>query len=167
MARSRPPHASALPSEPAPPAAIPRAELSPRSDISPWRLGGLSVRALAARVWHEVNEDDEVARLAKLEMELAVAETKRMAVSALTALVLAAIGAVIAISGLVVLLAGAVAPLFGARWIPLVIVGGGAGLVGGGAIAWSACTCGRSTGAAHSRRSRRSGDGPKSGCDQG
>ena len=36
------------------------------SDISPWSLGGLTVRELAARVWREVSEDEIVDRAAAL-----------------------------------------------------------------------------------------------------
>lgn len=79
----------------------------------------------------------EVTRLARLEMELAVSEARGMAVSAAVAVVLIAVATIVTISGLIVLVAGAFAPLFGARWIPLVIAGGGATILGSAAITWA------------------------------
>src|SRR2546421_10715252 len=36
------------------------------SDASPWKLGGLTVRELARRVWHEIDKDEIVDRAAGL-----------------------------------------------------------------------------------------------------
>src|SRR5258708_34468683 len=36
------------------------------SDASPWKLGGLTVRELARRVWHEIDKDEVVDRAAGL-----------------------------------------------------------------------------------------------------
>src|SRR5689334_24145335 len=38
----------------------------PSSSVSPWKLGGLSVRQLASRVWAEINEDEVIDRGAAL-----------------------------------------------------------------------------------------------------
>lgn len=34
--------------------------------ISPWKLGGLSVKQLSVRVWNEINKDDVFGRAAEL-----------------------------------------------------------------------------------------------------
>ena len=36
------------------------------SDASPWKLGGLTVRELARRVWQEIDEDEVIDRAASL-----------------------------------------------------------------------------------------------------
>jgi hypothetical protein len=76
-------------------------------------------------------------RLAKLEMELGVAELRQVLVSAAIALGVAIPAAIALIASIVVLLAGAFAPLFGGRWEHLVIAGGGMLLLAVGCIAWS------------------------------
>ena len=86
--------------------------------------------------------DDEgllasLARLLRLEVELGVAETRELLVSAAVALAVALIAVVMLIASIVVLLAAAFAPLFGAPWEHLVVAGGGAALLALAAIAWS------------------------------
>jgi hypothetical protein len=76
-------------------------------------------------------------RLAQLELELGLAETRQILVSAAIAVAIAAIAGIALVASLVVLVAGALAPLFGAAWEPLVIAGGGFLLLSAAAIAWS------------------------------
>jgi hypothetical protein len=78
-----------------------------------------------------------LARLLRLEVELGVAETRELLVSAAIALAVALIAAVMLVASIVVLLAAAFAPLFGAPWQHLVVAGGGAALLALAAIAWS------------------------------
>jgi hypothetical protein len=73
-----------------------------------------------------------LARLLRLEVELGVAETRELLVSAAITLAVAML-----IASIVVLLAAAFAPLFGAPWQHLVVAGGGAALLALAAIAWS------------------------------
>jgi membrane protein len=75
--------------------------------------------------------------LARLELELAVAEVKRAATSAAIAAGIALAATVVLVTSLVVVLAAALAPVFGASWQPLVIAGGGGALLSSAAIAWA------------------------------
>jgi len=77
-----------------------------------------------------------IGQLARLEVELAVAEVRRGAVSAAVAAGLAVVGSVILVASLVLLVAAALAPAFNADWRPLLIAGGGGALVSGAGIAW-------------------------------
>ena len=77
-------------------------------------------------------------RLVKLELELGLAETREVVVSAAIAIGVAVPALVLLLASLVVLVAAAFAPLFGAAWQHLVIAGGGVALLSIGAIAWSA-----------------------------
>jgi hypothetical protein len=76
-------------------------------------------------------------RLLRLELELGVAETRDLLVSAAIALAIALTAAIMLVASIVVLLAAAFAPLFGAPWQHLVVAGGSAGLLALSAIAWS------------------------------
>jgi hypothetical protein len=87
--------------------------------------------------------DDEgvvarLARLLKLEVELGLAETRSVVRRIALAIAVGVPAAIALIASLVVLLAGAVAPLFGARWQPMVIAGGGVALLSLAALGWSA-----------------------------
>jgi membrane protein len=75
--------------------------------------------------------------LARLELELAVAEVKRAATSAGIAAGIALAATVTLVTSLVVLLAAALAPIFDGNWRPLLIAGGGGALLSGAAIAWA------------------------------
>ena len=75
--------------------------------------------------------------LARLEVELAIAELKRAATSAALAAGVALAATVTLVTSLVVLLAAALAPIFDANWRPLLIAGGGGALLSGAAIAWA------------------------------
>jgi hypothetical protein len=77
-------------------------------------------------------------RLMKLEVELGVAETRTFVRSLIIAVAVAVPAAIALIAAVVVLLAAALSPLFGARWEPLLIAGGGVALLALGALAWSA-----------------------------
>jgi membrane protein len=88
-----------------------------------------------ARVAASVTEG--VARLARLEVELAVSETRRVAIDLGLASVVAVVAAVILVTGLTVTLAAALAPAFGADWRPLLSAGGGGALLAAAALAWS------------------------------
>jgi len=77
-------------------------------------------------------------RLAQLELELGLAETRRVLVTAAIAAGVAVVAAVLAIAAVVVLVAAAFAPLFDAAWQHLVIAGGGLFLLAAAALAWSA-----------------------------
>ena len=76
--------------------------------------------------------------LLKLEIELGVAETRALLVSAATAIAVAVPALVLLLAAFVVLVAAAFAPLFGAAWQHLVIAGGAVTLLALGALAWSA-----------------------------
>jgi membrane protein len=89
----------------------------------------------AARAAASVTEG--VARLARLEVELAVSETKRAAFDLGLAFVVAIVAAIILVTGVTVTLASALAPAFGADWRPLLSAGGGGALLAAGALAWS------------------------------
>jgi membrane protein len=78
-----------------------------------------------------------IGHLARLELELAIAEVKRAATSAGIAAGVAIAASVTLVTSVVVLLTAALAPAFDARWQPLVIAGGGGLLLSGLAIAWA------------------------------
>jgi membrane protein len=78
-----------------------------------------------------------VARLARLEVELAVSETRRIAIDLGLAFGVAVIAAVILVTGLTVTVAAALAPAFGADWRPLLSAGGGGALLAAAGLAWS------------------------------
>jgi len=88
-----------------------------------------------ARLAASVSEG--VARLARLEVELAVSETRRAAVDLGLAFGVAVIAAVILVTGLTVAFAAALAPAFGADWRPLLSAGGGGALLAAAALAWA------------------------------
>ena len=76
-------------------------------------------------------------RLVHLEVELGVAETRALVRTLATAIAVALPAAIALIAGFVVLLAAGLSPIFGARWEPLLIAGGGVALLSLGALAWS------------------------------
>jgi membrane protein len=75
--------------------------------------------------------------LARLELELALAEVRRAAVSAGLAVGVAVAATVTLVTSLVVLLAAALAPAFDANWRPLLAAGGGGALLSAAALAWA------------------------------
>jgi Putative Actinobacterial Holin-X, holin superfamily III len=77
-------------------------------------------------------------RLARLEMELGLAEVRLLAKRVLVAVIVAAIAAMALVSAMVVLLAGGVAAFGGVTWQPFVIAGGGVALLSIVGLAWSA-----------------------------
>jgi hypothetical protein len=77
-------------------------------------------------------------RLLRLELELGLSETRNLVRSLVLAIAIGVPAAIALIASLVVLIAGAVSPLFGARWEPLVIAGGGVAVLALLALAWSA-----------------------------
>jgi hypothetical protein len=87
-------------------------------------------------------EDDGVVtrftRLLRLEMELGLAETRNLVRSLVMAVAIGLPAGIALIAAAVVLLAGALSPLFGARWEPLVIAGGGVAVLSLLGLAWSA-----------------------------
>ena len=98
-----------------------------------------TVHRLPARAEIEYDESilARLTRLAKLELELGIAETRDVLVSAAIAVAVAIPALVLVLSSLVVLIAAAFAPLFRARWEHLVIAGGGIALLAAAALAWS------------------------------
>jgi hypothetical protein len=78
-----------------------------------------------------------IGHLARLELELAIAELKRAAISVGVASGVALAATVTLVTSLVVLLSAALAPAFGGDWRPLLIAGGGGALLSGAAIAWA------------------------------
>jgi hypothetical protein len=87
-------------------------------------------------------EDDAVlarlTRLAKLELELGVAETRALLRTLIMAIAVAVPAAIALIAAIVVLLAAALSPIFDAPWQPLLIAGGGVALLAVAALAWAA-----------------------------
>lgn len=77
-------------------------------------------------------------RLAQLELELGIAETKQTLIAAAIRVAVALVAAIALVAALVVLLAAAFAPVFAARWEHLVIAGGAVALASAGALTWSA-----------------------------
>lgn len=97
-----------------------------------------SVVPFPPRVLRRVESVQEgLGHLARLELELALAELKRAATSVGLATGIALAATVTLVTSLVVLLAAALAPAFGGDWRPLVIAGGGGALLSGAAIAWA------------------------------
>jgi len=76
-------------------------------------------------------------RLLRLEVELGLAETRDFVRGLVVAIALTIVGTIALIASFVVLLAAALSPLFGARWEPLLIAGGGVAVLSGAALAWS------------------------------
>jgi hypothetical protein len=99
-----------------------------------------TVHRLPARAEPASNESvlARLVRLAKLELELGIAETRDVLISAAIAAAVAVPALVLLLASFVVLIAAAFAPLFGAAWQHLVIAGGGVALLAVAAIAWSA-----------------------------
>ena len=87
---------------------------------------------------HDESILSALTKIVKLELELAVAETREVLVAAAIAIAVAVPAAVLLLAALVVLIAAAFAPLFGAHWQHLVIAGGGVMLLALAALAWSA-----------------------------
>jgi hypothetical protein len=87
---------------------------------------------------HDASVLSRLLKLGKLELELGLAETRDVVVSAVMAIAVAIPAAVLLLASLVVLIAAAFAPLFGAHWQHLVIAGGGVALLAIAALAWSA-----------------------------
>ncbi len=87
---------------------------------------------------HDASILSGLAKIAKLELELAVAETREVLVAAAIAVAIAVPALVLLLAALVVLVAAAFAPLFGAPWQHLVIAGGGVTILAVAALAWSA-----------------------------
>ncbi len=79
-----------------------------------------------------------LARLLRLEVELGLAEAQGLIRSVLLAVGIAVPAAIALIASVVTLLAAALAPLFHARWEPLLIAGGGVGLLALAGLGWSA-----------------------------
>jgi len=77
-------------------------------------------------------------RLLRLELELGLAEGRKLIVSVLVAVAVGVVAGVVLLASLVVLVAGALAPIFGAHWQHLIIGGGGFFLLAAAAGAWSA-----------------------------
>jgi hypothetical protein len=77
-------------------------------------------------------------RLARLEMELGLAEVRLLAKRVLVAVIVAVIAAMALVSAMVVLLAGGVAAFGGVTWQPFVIAGGAVALLSIVGLAWSA-----------------------------
>jgi uncharacterized membrane protein YqjE len=75
--------------------------------------------------------------LLRLEVELGLAETREVLISAAIAVGVALTAVIVLLASIVVLLAAAFAPLFGAAWQHLVVAGGGVALLALTAIAWS------------------------------
>jgi hypothetical protein len=87
---------------------------------------------------HDESVLSRLLKLAKLELELGLAETRDVVISAVIAIAVAIPASVLLLASLVVLVAAAFAPLFGAHWQHLVIAGGGVALLSIAALAWSA-----------------------------
>lgn len=79
-----------------------------------------------------------LAQLARLELELGVAETRQLVRRLVVTVAVALPAAVALIAALVTLLAGVLAPLYDARGEPLVIAGGAVLLLALAALGWSA-----------------------------
>jgi hypothetical protein len=76
-------------------------------------------------------------QLARLELELGLAEIRDRVRIAVIALALAVAAVIALVASLVVLAASAFAPLFGAPWQHLVIAGGGVLVLAIAGLAWS------------------------------
>jgi len=95
-------------------------------------------RASTAEPWGPEALAARLGRLLRLVVELGLAETRDLVRGLVVAIGIAVVGAIALIASLVVLLAAALSPLFGARWEPLLIAGGGIALLSGVGLAWSA-----------------------------
>ena len=98
----------------------------------------LPARVAPADRDHHEPLSHQLLTLLKLEIELGVAETRALLVSAAIAIAIAVPAIVLLLAALVVLIAAAFAPLFGAAWQHLVISGGGVVILALGALGWSA-----------------------------
>src|SRR5207249_11344560 len=78
-----------------------------------------------------------LSRLARLELELGLAEARAVITQLAIAIAVAVTAAIAFVAALVVLVAAAFAPLFRAGWQHLVIAGGGVALLSLALIAWS------------------------------
>jgi uncharacterized membrane protein YqjE len=76
-------------------------------------------------------------RLAQLELELGLTETRELLRGATLAVAVILVAAMALIASLVVLLAAVVAPLVNARWEHLLVAGGGMLLLALAAVAWA------------------------------
>jgi membrane protein len=100
--------------------------------------GAGNVLAFPRRALKQVESVQQgLGHLARLEIELAVAEVKRAALSVGLAIGVAVAATVTLVTSLVVLVAAALAPAFDAHWAPLLVAGGGGALLSGAAIAWA------------------------------
>jgi len=99
-----------------------------------------TVHRLPARIdasRHDESLTGRLVKLAKLELELGLAETREVVVSAAIAVAVAFPALVLFLAAAVVLVAAAFAPLFGAPWQHLVIAGGGIAILMLAALGWS------------------------------
>jgi len=87
---------------------------------------------------HDESVLSRLLKLGKLEIELGLAETRDVVVSAMMASAVAIPAVILLLASLIVLIAAAFAPFFGAHWQHLLIAGGGVALISVGALAWSA-----------------------------
>lgn len=81
---------------------------------------------------------NSLARLASLELELGLAETRSLLRSLVIEVAVAVVAGIALVAALLLLVAAAFAPLFAAAWEHLVIAGGGTALLALGALAWTA-----------------------------
>lgn len=79
----------------------------------------------------------QLAHLAKLQGELALAETRSLLISAATAVAVAVLAVMAMVAALVLLVAGGLAPLFGGQWEHLVVAGGSVFIGATVALGWS------------------------------
>jgi Putative Actinobacterial Holin-X, holin superfamily III len=80
----------------------------------------------------------QLAHLAKLQGELALAETRSFIVSAALTAAIGIVAIMAMVASAVVLIVGGLAPLFGAHWQHLVVAGSGVFIAASLALAWSA-----------------------------
>ncbi len=111
-----------------------------RAPELPRDAGGREAPAQVARLPRARNEPEGVleslTRLARLQVELGVSETRERLKVAAVAAGVAIAGAIAAVASVVVLIAGALAPLFDAAWQHLIVAGGGVLVVSLAAILW-------------------------------
>jgi uncharacterized membrane protein YqjE len=86
---------------------------------------------------HDDGVFTSLGRLAQLEFELGLTETRRVLVGTAIAVGVAVAAAVALIASLVVLLAAALAPLFDSPWEHLLVAGAGVFLLAALALVWS------------------------------
>ena len=98
------------------------------------------VHRLPTRLESDQNDSliGRLVKLGKLELELGLAETRDVVLTAVKAVAVAVPAAVLLLASLVVLISAAFAPLFNAAWEHLVIAGGGVALLAIAALAWRA-----------------------------